>query len=94
MLVVEAAASAPALQLEDCRKAGSVCRRKLAGAAVLGYVVGDQVERGSSLCGGDVAEGAAADVALDAVKFLRTGVMFLAAVVRDHAESVASHRWA
>ena len=45
-LVVADAASAPALQLEGYRKAGSVCRRKLAEAVVLGYVVGGQAEQG------------------------------------------------
>jgi hypothetical protein len=62
-LAVEDAASAPALQLVGCRKADSGCRRKLAEAAVLGYVVDGQVGRDSSLYGGDVAEGAAVDVA-------------------------------
>lgn len=63
MLAVEDAASAPALQLEGCRKAGSECRRKLAAAAVLEYVVDGQVGRDSSWCGEDVAEGAVVDVA-------------------------------
>lgn len=98
MLEVEDAASAPALQLEGCcRKADSACRHKSAAAAVLGYAVGGQVGRGSSLCGGDVlegVEGAAADAALDAVKCAKTVVIFLAAVVRDRVGSVASRRWA
>ena len=63
MLAVEDAASAPALQLEGCRKAGSEYRRKLAAVAVLEYVADGQVGRDSSWCGEDVAEGAAVDVA-------------------------------
>jgi hypothetical protein len=63
MLAVEDAASAPALQLVGCRKADSGCMRKLAAAAVLGCVADVQVGRDSSLYGGDVAEGAAVDVA-------------------------------
>lgn len=96
MLAVEDAASAPALQLAGCRKADSGCRRKLAAAVVLGCVVGGQVGRDSSWCGGDVAEGAAVDVALDAAMFEKTDAIFLEAVVKDLVESVASHRsaWA
>ena len=63
MLVVEDAASAPALQLEGCRRVDSGCRRKSAAAAVLGYVVDGQEGRDSSWCGEDVAEGAVVDVA-------------------------------
>ena len=60
---VEDAASAPALQLEGCRKAGWGCRRTLAVAAVLEYVVDGQAGRDSSWCGEDVVEGAVVDVA-------------------------------
>jgi hypothetical protein len=63
MLAAEDAAFAPALQLVGCRKAGSECRHRLAEVEVLGCVVGGQVGRDSSLYGGDVAEGAAVDVA-------------------------------
>ena len=93
-LAVEDAASAPALQLEGCRKAGSECRRKSAAAAVLEYVVDGQEERDSSLYGEDVAEDAVVDVALGAARFWKTDAIFLAAVVRDLVESVASRRWA
>lgn len=44
LLVVEDAASAPALQLEDCRMAGSARMHKSAEEEVLGYVVDDLVE--------------------------------------------------
>jgi hypothetical protein len=94
LLAVEDAASAPALQLVGCRKAGSGCRRKLAEAAVLACVVDGQVGRDSSLCGGDVVEGAAVDVASDAAMFEKTDAIFLAAVVKDLVGSVALHRWA
>jgi hypothetical protein len=94
MLAVEDAASAPALQLVGCRKADSGCRRKLAVAVVLGCVVDGQVGRDSSWCGGDVAEGAAVDVALDAARFEKTDAIFLAAAEKDLVESVALHRWA
>ena len=62
-LAVEDAASAPALQLEGCRKADSGCRRRLAAAAVLEYVADGQAGRDSSWCDEDVVEGAAVDVA-------------------------------
>lgn len=93
-LAVEDAASAPALQLEGCRKAGSECRRKSAAAAVLEYVVDGQEERDSSLSGEDVAEDAVVDVALGVARFWKTDAIFLAAVVRDLVGSVASRRWA
>ena len=92
MLAAEDAAFAPALQLVGCRKAGSECRHRLAEVEVLGCVVGGQVGRDSSLYGGDVAEGAAVDVALDAAKFEKMDAIFLAAVVKDLVGSVASHR--
>lgn len=93
-LAVEDAASAPALQLEGCRKADSGCRRRLAAAAVLEYVVDGQVGRDSSWCGEDVVEGAAVDVAWDAARFWKTDAIFLAVVVKDLVGSVASRRWA
>lgn len=93
LLAVAGAASAPALQLEG-RKAGSECRRTSAEAVVLGCVVDGQAGRDSSLCGVDVAEGAAVGVALDAARFGTTDVIFLAAVVKGLAGNVASHRWA
>lgn len=94
MLAVEDAASAPALQLVGCRKADSECRRKLAEAVVLEYVVDGQVGRDSSLYGGGVAEGAVVDVASDAAKFAKTDAIFLEARVKDLVGSLALHHWA
>jgi hypothetical protein len=97
LLVAEDAASAPVLQLEDCRKAGSAHRRKSAVEEVLGYVVGVQEEQGSSLCGEDVAEdvvGAAAGVALDVAKFVKTVVISQEAAEKDLAGNVASRHLA
>ena len=93
-LAVEDAASAPALQLVRCRRAGSGYRRKSAAAAVLEYVVDGQEERDSSLSGEDVAEDAVVDVALGVARFWKTDAIFPAAVVRDLVGSVASRRWA
>jgi hypothetical protein len=93
----EDAASAPALPLGGCKKAGSAHRRKSAVEEVLEYVVGVQVGRDSSLYGEDVAEGvvgAAEGAALDVVKFERMDVISQEAAERDLVGNVASRHLA
>jgi hypothetical protein len=92
---VEVAASAPALQLEDGRTTDLARKRTLV-EEVDRYAVDGQVGRDWSLSGGGVGEGAAADVALDVVRFEKTDAISPEAVEKDLVGNAASHHsaWA
>ena len=90
---VEDAASAPAQQLEDGRRADSVHRHIQAVQVDLECVAGVLAARDWSLSGGDAVEDAAVDAALHVAKSAMKDARFLEAVARAHAENVAFDRW-
>jgi len=93
--MAEDAAFAPARQLVDGRKAGSVRMHMSAVEVDLEYVAaGDPVARDWSLSDGGAAEGVVVDAACHAVKFSTKGAIFVEAVARAHAGTVALGRWA
>lgn len=93
-LAVEGAASAPARQLGDGRRAGSVCMHMSAVEVDLACVADAQAAQDWNLSDGDAAEGVAVDAAWRVAKYAMKDARCLEAVARAHAGTVALDRWA
>ena len=94
---MEDAAFAPARQLGDGRRLGSVgsARRHMSAVDLdPAYIVDARVAQGWSLSGEDAAEGVVADVACYAVKSATKDAISVEAVAKAHAETVAFDHWA
>ena len=97
MDIAEDAAFAPARQLGDGRRAGSVHMHMSAVEVDPVYVADARVARDWSLFGGDAAEGVVAvavDAACHAVKSATKGAISVEVVAKAHAGAVALDRWA
>jgi hypothetical protein len=100
--IAEDAAFAPARQLEDGKRAGSVHMRMSVVEVDPVYVADAREARDWSLFGGDAAEGVVVvvvvvvvvDAACHAVKSATKGAISVEAVAKAHAGTVALDRWA